>query len=178
MPLITTISPENATGELAEIYTKIKTMRGQVSHSAQLFSISPELLKQQMSFIEYYMVNQKALSMPLLAAIRMLISDKNNCSYCVDWNASILINMLGWTPKEVEAMRANPNDAKLDEKEKAMLLFVLKAVRTPHDVTKEDVDALRKKGYHDNEILDATNHGARMLAVDVIFDAFKIEKDF
>ena len=28
--------------------------------------------------------------------------------------------MLGWTPKDVEAMRANPNDAKLDAKEKEM----------------------------------------------------------
>ncbi len=178
MPLIKTIKPEDATGELAELYAKIEAMRGRVSNSAQIFSASPELIKQQMSFIEYYMVKQKSLSMPLLASIRMLISDKNNCSYCVDFNASILINMLGWTPKDVEAMRANPNDAKLDAKEKAMLLFVLKAVRTPHDVNASDVQALRDFGYNDGEILDATNHGARMSAIDIIFDAFKIEKDF
>ena len=178
MPLIQTIKPEDATGELAELYEKIATMRGRVSNSAQIFSSSPELIKQQMSFIEYYMVKQKSLSMPLLASIRMLISDKNNCSYCVDFNASILINMLGWTPKDVEAMRANPNDAKLDDKEKAMLLFVLKAVRTPHDVNASDVQALRDFGYNDGEILDATSHGARMSAIDIIFDAFKIEKDF
>lgn len=178
MPLIKTIKPTDATGELAELYGKIEAMRGRVSNSAQIFSASPELIKQQMSFIEYYMVKQKSLSMPLLASIRMLISDKNNCSYCVDFNASILINMLGWRPKEVEAMRANPSDAKLDEKEKAMLLFVLKAVRTPHDVNASDIQKLRDLGYTDGEILDATNHGARMSAIDIIFDAFKIEKDF
>lgn len=178
MPLIQTIKPEEATGELAELYGNIAAMRGRVSNSAQIFSASPELIKQQMSFIEYYMVKQKALSMPLLASIRMLISDKNSCSYCVDMNASILINMAGWTPKEVEAMRADPQHAKLDEKEKAMLLFVLKAVRTPHDVNAQDVQKLRDLGYKDGEILDATNHGARMSAIDIIFDAFKIEKDF
>lgn len=178
MPLINTVKPENATGELAELYGKIEAMRGRVSNSAQIFSASPELIKQQMSFIEYYMVKQKSLSMPLLASIRMLISEKNSCSYCVDFNASILINMLGWTPKDVEVMRTNPNDAKLDTKEKAMLLFVLKAVRTPHDVNASDIQALRDLGYEDGEILDATNHGARMSAIDIIFDAFKIEKDF
>lgn len=41
-----------------------------------------------------------------------------------------------------------------------------------------DVQALRELGYNDGEILDATNHGARMSAIDIIFDAFKIEKYF
>ncbi|WP_263832422.1 carboxymuconolactone decarboxylase family protein [Sulfurospirillum oryzae] len=178
MPLINTIKPEDATGELAELYGKIQAMRGRVSNSAQIFSASPELIKQQMAFIEYYMLKQKSLSMALLACIRTLVSDKNGCQYCVDFNASMLINMMHWTPKEVEAMRANPNNAKLDAKEKAMLLFVLKAVRTPHDVNASDVQALRDLGYEDGDILDATNHGARMSAIDIIFDAFKIEKDF
>ncbi|WP_024953513.1 carboxymuconolactone decarboxylase family protein [Sulfurospirillum arcachonense] len=177
MPIINTIQPENATGELAEIYTQIKAMRGRVANTALLFSSSPSLLKQQMSFIGHYL-NHDTLSMALLACIRTLVSDKNNCSYCVDFNSSMLINMLNWSPKDVEVMRANPSDAKLDEKEKAMLLFVLKAVRTPHDVEASDVQILRDLDYSDADILDATNHGARMSAIDIIFDAFKIEKDF
>ena len=177
MPLITTIKPENATGELAQIYEKIQAVRGRVSHSTQLFSASPELLKQQLSFIKHY-INHPSLSPMLCACIRMLVSDKNSCSYCIDFNASLLINLFKWLPKEVEAMRANPKEAKLEENEKVMLLFVLKAVRSPHDVNANDVEALRMLGYNDGEILDATNLGARMSAIDIIFDAFKIEKDF
>lgn len=177
MPLINTIKPEDATGELLELYEKIKAFRGRVGNTAQLFSASPELLRQQMSFIGHYL-NHKTLSPALLACIRILVSDKNGCSYCVDFNASMLINLLNWTPKEVEAMRLNPNDARLSDKEKAMLLFVLKAVRTPHDVNATDIQTLRELGYNDGEILEATNHGARMSAIDIIFDAFKIEKDF
>ncbi len=177
MPIINTIKPEDATGELAELYTQIKMMRGKIANTAMLFSASPSLLKQQMSFIGHYL-NHNTLSMALLACIRTLVSDKNNCSYCVDFNSSMLINMLGWMPKDVEAMRANPSNARLEEREKAMLLFVLKAVRTPHDVEAADVQKLRDFGYSDGDILDATNHGARMSAIDIIFDAFKIEKDF
>jgi uncharacterized peroxidase-related enzyme len=177
MPIINTIQPQDATGELAQIYTMINVMRGKVSNSAQIYSSSPELLKQQVSFIKYYM-NHKNLSTSLLASIRTLISDKNDCTYCVGFNSAMLINLLEWTPQEVEAMRINPNAAKLDDKEKAMLIFVLKAVRTPHDIVAHDVQNLRDLGYNDSDILDATNHGARMSAIDIIFDAFKIEKDF
>lgn len=177
MPIINTIQPENATGELAELYSQIKVMRGKVANTALLFSSSPSLLKQQMSFIGHYL-NHENLSMALLACIRTLVSDKNNCSYCVDFNSSMLINMLNWSPKDVEVMRENPSDAKLENKEKTMLLFVLKAVRTPHDVNAQDVQILRDIGYSDADILDATNHGARMSAIDIIFDTFKIEKDF
>ncbi|DAB31289.1 MAG TPA: hypothetical protein CFH79_09955 [Sulfurospirillum sp. UBA11407] len=177
MPLINTIQPKDATGELAELYRQIKMMRGKIANTALLFSSSPSLLKQQMSFVGHYL-NHNTLSMALLACIRTLVSDKNNCSYCVDFNSSMLINMLGWKSEEVVAMRANPSEARLDEKEKAMLLFVLKAVRTPHDVDANDVQKLRDFGYSDGDILDATNHGARMSAIDIIFDAFKIEKDF
>lgn len=49
MPLINTVKPEDAAGELAELYGKIQAMRGRVSNSAQIFSSSPELIKQQMS---------------------------------------------------------------------------------------------------------------------------------
>jgi|GEM_PF-6489900 len=45
MPLINTIKPEDATGELAALYDQIKTMRGRVGNNAQLFSSSPGLFK-------------------------------------------------------------------------------------------------------------------------------------
>ena len=66
MPLIHTIQPQDASGELAKIYEIITSMRGTVGNNAKLFSVSPELLSQQMDFIKFYM-NHPTLSMPLLA---------------------------------------------------------------------------------------------------------------
>jgi uncharacterized peroxidase-related enzyme len=177
MPLIKTVQPQDATGDVAKIYKQIEEMRGRVTSNAKLFSSSPELLKQMMDFIGYYMT-QKALSPELLACIRMLISDSNGCTYCIDFNASMLINMFGWLPKEVESARKNPSDVKLDDKEKQMLLFVLKAVKSPREVNAQDVQKLRDLGYDDGVILDAVNLGSRMSAIDVVFDTFKIERDF
>jgi len=176
MPIIETIAPEEATGVLAEYYTKIIAMRGAVRNNAMLFSASPELLRQQMDFILHY-ARHPTLSMPLLAAVRVMVSSDESCDYCIDYNTGMLINMAGWTPEQVAALRGNPDDVPLDAREAAMLKLVVKAVRNAHGVTANDLDELRELGWTDADILDAVNHGARMLATDILFNAFKIEKD-
>ncbi len=174
MPLIETIQPENATGKVKEQYDRIKEVRGAVANSQILFSASPELLKQQVDYIEYYM-NHKSLSQELLACTRMLVSERNHCAFCIGFNSGMLINKFGWSEAQIAAAKENPSNANLSEKEKTMLLFTLKGVSAPHTVDQNDIDALYAVGYNDKDILDALNHGARMSAIDAIFDALKVE---
>lgn len=174
MPLIKTYEVEEATGELKELYDVILKMRGSVGSNAKLFSSSPELLKQQMEFIKYYM-NHPTLSMPLLAALRILVSDRNRCDFCVDFNTAMLVNMFDWSLEEVDAMKKDTSKAKFEQKEVALLVFVLKSVKDSLGVTQDDVDRLRDFGWSDKDILDATSHGARMVYADIMFNTFKIE---
>lgn len=176
MPLIQTIEPEEATDELAKLYTIIEAMRGTVGNNAKLFSISPELLRQQMEFIKFYM-NHPTLSMPLLAAIRIMVSSGEECQFCIDYNTGMLINMAGWTEGQVAAMRKDPNSANLPEREIAMLNLAIKAIRNAHGVTANDLDMLREMGWSDSDMLDAANHATRMLATDIIFNTFKVENN-
>lgn len=175
MPLIQTIEPEEATGELAKIYEMITTMRGNVGNNAKLYSVSPELLSQQMDFIKFYM-NHPTLSMPLLACIRIMISSGEECQFCIDYNTAMLINMAGWAFEQVAAMRKNLNEANLPEREIAMLHLAVKAIRNAHGVNADDLDTLREMNWSDSDILEAVNHATRMLATDIIFNTFKIEK--
>lgn len=174
MPLIQTIAPEDATGELAKIYKVIEAMRGSVGNNARLFSISPELLRQQMDFITFY-TNHPTLSMPLLAAIRIMVSSGEECRFCVDYNTAMLINMAGWSSDQVAAMRKDPKSANLPEREIAMLNLAIKAVRNAHGVNANDLDTLREMGWSDADMFDAINHATRMLSTDIIFNTFKIE---
>jgi uncharacterized peroxidase-related enzyme len=176
MPLIKTYEVEEATGELAELYEIINSMRGSVGNNAKLFSVSPELLRQQMEFIKYYM-NHPSLSMPLLASIRVLVSSGEDCDFCIDYNTAMLINMAGWTQEQVQEMRKDIAKANLESKEIAMLQVVMKSIRNAHGVNANDLDTLREMGWDDKDILDAVNHAARMLATDIMFNTFKIEKD-
>lgn len=122
-------------------------------------------------------MNHPTLSIPLLASIRIMVSNGEECQYCVDYNTGILINMAGWTLDQVTAMRKNIDDANLSDREIAMLRFVIKAIRNAHGINANDIDTLREMNWSDSDILDAVYHGTRMLATDIIFNTFKIEND-
>lgn len=176
MPLIKTITPEAATGELAELYAQILAIRGRVPNSSQIWSISPELYKQQLSFINYY-VTHKTLSTSLLASIRMLISSATDCQYCIDFNKAMLINLCGWQLEDVAHLAATRQSPKLSEKENKLLTFVLKSVKNCKKADVADLDELRAVGWDDADILDAVQHGARMAAIDIILNTFDVEND-
>lgn len=177
MPIIQTVASDQASGKVGEIYRQIEQAFGHVPNAMQIYSSSPAMLEQQWQSIGYYM-NHPTLSFPLLTMVRMLVSQENNCEYCVGFNAAMLINKCGLTPEQVSLTKQNPEQAPLNDKDKAMLLLVLKAVSTPNAVSADDLHKLRSLGWSDGEILDAVLHGARNMAVDAIFNTFKIENDF
>ncbi len=174
MPIIKTYETNEATGELLEIYNEIIKVRGSVGNNAKLFSSSPELLKQQLDFIKYYSTHP-TLSMPLLASIRICVSSKEECNFCIDFNTAMLVNYSKWTLEEVQSMKKDLDSSKLTQKENALLKFVINSMKNPHKVNENDMNELRKLDWQDKDIIDALNHGARMLATDIIFNTFKIE---
>lgn len=176
MPLIKTIKPEDATGELADLYAQIKVIRGRVPMSSQLWSTSPELYKQQLAFIGYY-INHKTLSAPLLAAIRILVSSQTGCKYCVDFNSAMLVNTMGWSVDEVAELKTVGKSSKLATKENAMLFFVTNSVKKCSKADENELNELRTMGWSDGDILDALQHGARMSAIDIIFNTFDLVND-
>ena len=177
MAIIQTVSPEQASGKVAQLYREIKQAFGRVPNAFRLYSSSPELLEQQWGQIKYY-GQHPSLSFPLLAMIRMLVSLENECEYCIGLNEAMLIHRAGLTPEQIATTKRNPAEAPLPEKDKAMLLFVLKATKTPKAVGTADLDGLRAAGWQDGEIMDAMHHGARNMAADVVFNTFKVENDF
>jgi uncharacterized peroxidase-related enzyme len=177
MTLIQTVSPETATGDVAAIYEQVEGRFGFIPAVMQMRSTSPVLLRLMLEGQAYYM-EHPTLSGPLLACIRMLVSQRNQCTYCIDLNTSLLINMFGWRADQVEATRTDVEAANLDDKDKAMLRFVVNGVADPMAVQATDLDALRSLGWSDADILDGLNHGALMSASDILINAFKVERDF
>lgn len=177
MSIISTVAAEDATGQVAQVYGQVDQALGRLPNAMKLFSASPDVLTMQWQHIGYYF-QHPTLSFPLLASIRMLVSQDNDCAYCIGMNEGMLIERCGFTPEQTAAAKRNPADTPLPEKDKAMLLFVLKATQSPKAVTAGDLDALRKLGWSDRDIFDAVNHGARNVAVDILFNTFKIENDF
>jgi uncharacterized peroxidase-related enzyme len=177
MCILQTVTPESATGEVAEIYAQIKSAWGYVPTAIQVLSANPFLLRHQWEYYGSFM-QHPTLTFPMTASIRMLVSQAGQCAYCIDMNAGMLIQMAGWTPEQVAATRADFNDSPLSTQEKTLLGLVLKATRDSNSVNAADLQAARDAGWSDRDILDAVNYGARMVAADIVINAFKVERDF
>jgi alkylhydroperoxidase family enzyme len=175
MALVKTTPPEKAEGQLAELYAEVEQMFGRVPNNARLLGVSPDLLENQLQLIGHYM-GHATLTTPFLAMVRMLVSKACQSPYCQNLNSGLLLNA-GFTKEQIAAMQADPTQAPLDDKQKALLLFVLKACDNPHSVSAQDVDHLRSMGWSEVDIVDAVAHGARMVGTNIIFDTFKIDKD-
>jgi alkylhydroperoxidase family enzyme len=173
--LIQTTSPEKAEGKLAELYAEVEQMFGRVPNNARMLGVSPALLENQLQLMEYYM-GHPTLSTPFLAMVRMLVSKACRTPYCQNLNSGLLLKS-GFTKEQIAGMQADPAQAPLDDKQKALLLFVLKSCDNPHSVAAEDVDRLRSLGWSEVDIVDAVAHGARMVGTNIIFNTFKIDQD-
>jgi alkylhydroperoxidase family enzyme len=175
MAIISITPPEKAEGKLAELYASAEQFFGAVPNNVRLLGVSPAVLENQLYFAHYFM-KHPTLSAPLLSMIRLLVSKACKSEYCDTFNVGLL-QKFGFTPEQVEAARLDPQKAPLEEKEKSLLLLVLKATDDPKVVTAADLEKLRSLGWTDTDIFDAVAHGARAVATNIIFDTFKIESD-
>lgn len=175
MALIKLTEPNEATGRVAEIYESMINTMGFIPNAFKVFSPSAHVLDKQFGNLGYFM-RHKTLGGKLLAFIRLLVSEQEHCSYCVTMNTGILLQY-GVLPEAIKEIKEDPSKAPLDEKELAMLLFVLLVVKNSNKIAQGDVDKLRDLGWTDADILDATYHGTTQVGVDKIFNAFKIEPD-
>jgi len=175
MALLRTTPPERAEGKLAELYAEVEQTFGMVPNNVRLLGVSPAILDNQIQLISHYM-GHPTLSMPLLATIRLLVAKACHSAYCQNLNTGLLLKA-GFTTEQIGAMKADPSQAPLDENQKALLLFVLKACENPHAVVAEDVERLKRIGWSEVDIFDAVAHGARMVGTNIIFDTFKIDLD-
>ncbi len=177
MALIQITPPATATGGLAEVYREAESVFGRVPNVLQIQSASPALLANRWAAVRYFF-EHPTLSRALQATIRLLVSDANDCAYCVDFNAAILINLCGWTPDQVAATRQDATKAPLPDAEKSLLSFTLKSLHTPAAVAANDIAALHASGWTDRDALDAVTLAATNRATDMILNTFKIERDF
>lgn len=175
MSLLELTPPEKAEGKLAELYAESEQFFGAVPNNVRMLGVSPVVLENQFDFAKYYF-GHESLSIPLLATIRMLVSTASGSPYCAGLNSGMLRKQ-GIAAEQIEAAKADPQKAPLKDEEKALLLFVLKATQNPHSVGAEDVASLKKLGWSERDIFDALAHGARSVATNILFDAFKVDQE-
>ena len=170
MALIENVHPDNAKGRLAQNYQQIENAIGYIPEAFHLFSVSPELFDVQMATMAHISSRFNAI---FISMLRYFVSEKNRNAFCIGFNEAALVNS-GINQDDLRQALIHPEMIPLSEHEKRLMLFVLRAIDDPEKIGKEDIDALHKAGWSDQEIYEALYMGAHHVATDVLFNAFKV----
>ncbi|MFC1533380.1 carboxymuconolactone decarboxylase family protein [Thermodesulfobacteriota bacterium] len=173
MAIIQTVSPEKAEGETKKIYDIMLQNVGVVPSPLQLASASPGILNFNWESIKYYS-QHPTLGFALLSTIRFLVSEHLNYAFCRNFNKNILKKQ-GLSDEDIDEMIKDPLKTPLEDKEQAMLGFVMKAIKTPDSVEQQDMDKLHDMGWKDRDILDSLVHGTNMVGSSILLKTFKMD---
>ena len=173
MAIIKTHTPETAEGEVQEILKTVQGMMNTIPGPMELASASPWLIKAMWGSVQHFSQHPN-LGFGLLSAIRYLVARQTDYAFCTGFNRNFL-QLQGMTEADIEEMAADPLKAPLDDKDRALLAFVVAAIKDPDAVGQADMDRLHDLGWADSDILEAMAHGANMIASGIMMKTFKMD---
>ena len=173
-PLISYTSVEQAKDDVKVVYTEIKAAFGIVPEPIKGLSLNPAMLRNTWEMYKI-MGSNKHFSPKTTTMMRYLVAEANHCEYCVGFNKGMLMNIFKLNEDEINTLQKDPNTANLENKQKAMLLFMLKSTSHPSQVNQANIDALKKLGWSEKDIMEGVKQATEMVATSLFIDTFKIQ---
>ncbi len=149
MAFIRTISEEEATGKLKELYDESLKNYGQDTGVSAL-SLRPEVREAYQNLLGTIRstINPRHYELATIATSSIL----RNSSWTVAHGAVLRANF--FDSEQVEAIIRDYRNAELEPEEVALMAFAEKVTLHAYKVTQHDIDDLRSHGFSDVEILD------------------------
>lgn len=171
MAYISTINENEATGKLAELYSKYgrSTDGGQraVDDILKTHSVSPgavEAIEAHVGLAVSAMHSESALSRIEREIIGVVVSLVNGCEYCLNHHANALDRLLPDDRKAiVEPLATDGDTSGLTKREAAIAKYAQKLTVDPGGMTGGDVAALKGAGLGDpavHDVVHATAYSA------------------
>lgn len=173
-PLVIPQAPIGDEARVNAIFDAVQEGIGFIPDGLRLYSFSPPLLETFMGNVHYFNGGGTRLSGELTAMIRYLVSWQAGCSFCIDMNEGMLVN-LGKDLEQIRAARTNPDMAPVSGKDKVLLKLALKASNNPEFVTQQDLEQARQQGWEDRDLFDSVVQAASIRAFNIVLSTFKVE---
>lgn len=152
------ISPDQAEGELADIYRRSAGPEGQVDQILQSHSLRPYTLRGHMALYRSVLHHHsKQVDAWFLEALGVLVSRLNRCDYCDhhhDAGMARLINDENKTTSIRAALASGDYANAFDARQCAALQYATVLTQEPGRLTEADFQQLRDAGWNDTEILE------------------------
>ena len=147
-----TITEQEATGRVAEVYAKEKAQAGFVPESARCLTTRPDLLP---LFDEFFDGVRGGFSLGARewCLITFVAAKHLESAYCCSVYSQRLTALLG-SKDAVMAVQRDYREAGLSPKDVEMLAYAEKVTTNAHRVGQADIDRLRAAGFTDREICD------------------------
>lgn len=155
MPIIDIIQPEDATGELKEIYDDLIKTRGKIAEVHKIQSLNPQSIVNHMDLYLTLLYGKSPLKRVLREMIAVVVSRANECSYCQVHHLEA-VNHYWKDDVKAEAFRTDYKSIELSDIQNAYCQFAWQHTKTPGKSTTEVIEKLKSLGESDRSILDAT----------------------
>lgn len=156
MSLIEIIPYEKASGRLREIYDDIIAKRGKLADVHMIQSLHPESIVKHMELYMEIMFSRSPLSRAEREMMAVVVSVSNGCRYCCTHHGAAL-NHYWKDEKRLEKLIHDPEQAGLNERQKALCRFATQLSQSPADFEEGSFTRqMLAQGFTDRELLDAT----------------------
>jgi len=169
---VSVIDPKTATGEAKELLDAVQSALGMVPNFIRILANSPAALS---AFLGLHGIAGKGALDPLTRErIALTVAEQNSCQYCVSAHTAIG-RKVGLDNAEILANRAGRSE---DPKAEAALVFARSLVENTGMVSAAEVEAVRKAGHSDGEIIEIITHVAMNVFTNLLGKATQVEIDF
>ncbi|MEG3640509.1 carboxymuconolactone decarboxylase family protein [Magnetococcus sp. PR-3] len=158
---------------LKTLYAEVEQMMGEIPLPIQLFAHSPQMALTLMTGMKPFF-RHPTLSAPFLTWTRYLIAKHSHCSYCVDVNAGMLLEIGVSQTQLIEAWE-DLDKTSLDEREQPLLKAVIQAIQDQKALSQQQTDHLIALGWSKKELVEAMTHAGLSQMLDLVVNAFEVQ---
>ncbi len=156
-------------------FEKVKEFTGEVGEMVRILAIRPDILDMTNHMVKTLLFSQSDLDINTKEYIAIVVSLENGCTMCVGEHERIA-KLLGIPEELIDRIKEGFEDADLQEGQKQLLRFCIKAAKQSYKVTPEEVEALRKAGYTDSQLLEAVTLVGYFNYINTISNAMGVDK--
>ena len=170
------ILPQNASGDLKELYKEIEEMFGKVPPHIQLHATYA--FKDMDCFLEPMKMTRSHPKIPLewFALMRLYVAKKDNYPYCITLNTKML-NTLGVSNETLDKFIEDINNAPLSSDLILLLKKALKSIYDSHNFNANDFKELYQAGFSDELIYQIIHYSTQFSGISKRLNTYLVKED-
>ncbi|MFN8185636.1 MAG: peroxidase-related enzyme [Gaiellales bacterium] len=139
--------------EVRSLFARAREKLGFVPNVLRVWSLRPVHMLLWRRYMDELIKGDSGLTEAQREMIGAVVSATNRCHYCITSHGAA-VRVLTGDPILGDQLVSNYRHAAISAKERAMLDYAVKITEESHRCSEEDIDALRKAGWSDEDVMD------------------------